>query len=53
MDDVSVPTYVAVRDAFIDARNAEHQKEQGKRDRTPDSPFKPRKSARKHQPKKK
>ena len=50
---VTVPTWEAVLTALNAARNAEHQKEQSKRARTPASPFKPRKSARQRQTKKK
>ena len=50
---VTVPTWKAVLKALGDTRLAEHQKEQAKRARTPASPFKPRKSARQRQSKKK
>jgi len=53
LDDVSVPTYDAVRDAFREAHLDKHRDEQAKRARTPASPFKPRKSARQRQSKKK
>ena len=53
LDDVSVPTYDAVRDAFREAHLDKHRDEQSKRARTPASPFKTRKSARKRQSKKK
>ena len=50
---VTVPTWEAVLTALNAARSAEDQKEQSKRARTPASPFKTRKSARKRQSKKK
>ena len=50
---VSVPSYVAVRDAFREAHLDKHRDKQSKRARTPAPPFEPRKSARQRQPKKK
>ena len=47
MDDVSVPTYVAVRDAFRKALLDKYREEQAETDRTPAPPPKRRKSARK------
>ena len=50
---VTVPTWEAVLKAINAVRLAEDQKEQGKRARTPASPVKPRKSARRPKPPKK